>query len=122
MVKRCGVEETRASKVSAKSADAVGRARKDWEQRNDAIVERLRGEFAVIGAKDRAAAVLEIGEATTEMLHKVDEAVREARKEEMDLTKAHLISVRYREVREVQGNSDAEVSRSLAEIEAKVRH
>lgn len=44
-------------------------------------MKRLRGEITVSRAEDRAVAVREIGEYTTEALHKVDEAVHESRKE-----------------------------------------
>lgn len=79
-------------KLSTESADVVDRAQRDCELRHDTEAKRLRREFDVICSAYCAAAVIEIGDATTEALRKVDEAIYGAWKGEQELMKIHWMT------------------------------
>lgn len=109
-VNRWGLDMARALKAVSESAVAISRARGDWVRNHDAEVARLRAELVATRAKDRTAANAEIGEATKDALHTVDESVHADRQEKQKLTKAHWIPVRDRKVHEVRDQSRSQSS------------
>lgn len=80
-VKRWKMKEARTLKAVSASADAFGCAREHWVRNNDNEVLRLRAELGTTSAEDRKGTITEIGEATKDALHTVDEAVHSDRQE-----------------------------------------
>lgn len=75
VVKRWGIEKNRALQAVSDSADAVGRALRDWVREHDGEVARFRAALVAMRVEDLKAAIEGIGEATKYALHTVEKEV-----------------------------------------------